>query len=373
MTTPAPLGSLLVFNLATDVDHPLLGFTADWVAALATVADHVDVLTMTAGRHALPANVRVYSVGKEHGHGNLRRASTFYRLLRRLTAERPYDACFSHMMPLFAVMGAPVLRRHGIPVTLWYCHSATSTMLRMAERMVDRVVTAHPDTFRLPSGKVEAIGHAIDVDLFAPVPVSRQPDRPFTIVAVGRVAPIKRVEVMVEALGRLAHARPGKPVHLRLVGPTDGGSAAYVASLRDRARALGVADSVEFAGPVGRRALPAEYSAADVAVNLSPAGLFDKAALEAMACGLPLVTSNRALAAEVTATDPRLAIAEPDPVLLADALGYLQDMGAARRVAVGEALRRKTHDHATSTLPARLLAAMPRRAATRAAVSTGRP
>jgi len=357
------LERLLIFNLATDVDHPILGFTTDWLRALASLVDEIDVITMWAGRLELPSNVHVHSVGKERGRSEAMRAFEFYRVLRRLLATHRYEACFAHMMPLFAAMGAPLLRRRRIPTTLWYTHSATPLSLRIAERLVDRVVTAHVETFKLPSSKVRAIGHAIDLDVFRPVLFNRPSDQPFTVIAVGRVAPIKQVDVMIEALSELATAVPASGVRLRLLGPIESADKDYASALQARARELSVHEFVEFAGPVRRSDLAFEYSTADVAVNLSPSGLFDKAALEAMACGIPLITSNRALGAEVGCADERLAIDEPAPALLASALKYVHGMTTLERRDVGTTLRAKMFDHSLATLAERLLLAMPRRVA----------
>lgn len=360
-TSAYSLERLLLFNLATDADHPILGFTSDWLRALAPRVGEIDVITMWAGRLELPANVHIHSVGKERGYNEAARAIEFYRILRRLLSAHRYDACFAHMMPLFAAMGAPLLRRHGIPTTLWYTHRATSATLRIAERLVDRVVTAHFETFKLPSSKVRAIGHAIDLDLFRPIPLNRV-DQPFTIIAAGRVSAIKRVDVLIEALSELMVTLPAPGMRLRLLGPIEGAADQdYASALQGRARELGVQDVVEFAGPVPRSRLPFEYSTADVAVNLTPSGAFDKAALEAMACGLPLVTSNRALGAEVACADVRLAIDEPTPAVLASALAYVHGMTTQERSAVGATLRAKMHGHSLATLAERLLLTMPRR------------
>jgi glycosyltransferase involved in cell wall biosynthesis len=356
------LERLLLFNLATDADHPILGFTTDWLRTLAPFVDEIDVITMWAGRLELPPNVHVFSVGKERGRSETMRALEFYRVLRQLLTTHRYDACFAHMMPLFAVMGAPLLRQRRIPTSLWYTHGATPPMLRIAERLVDRVVTAHFDSFKLPSSKVRAIGHAIDLDLFRPLPRVRPSHQPFTVIAVGRVAPIKRVDIMIEALAELATAVPPPGVRIRLVGPIDGADRNYASALQRRARQLRVEELVEFAGPVARSRLALEYSTADVAINLSPSGAFDKAALEAMACGLPLITSNRALGAEVASADDRLTIDEPAPVLLASALKSVHRMTMQERRAVGATLRAKMGDHSLGTLAERLLLAMPRRA-----------
>ena len=358
--TRRSLDRLLVFNLATDVDHPVLGFTSDWLRGLAPLAGAIDVVTMWSGRFDLPANVQVHSVGKERGRSEARRAVEFYRILGSLLRRHRYDACFAHMMPLFAVMGAPLLRAHRVPTTLWYAHGATPPLLRLAERLVDRVVTSSSETMKVPSRKLVVIGQAIDLDAFRPL--SADPvGRPFTIITVGRIAPIKRLDVMIDALAALAPTLPPPGARLRLVGPVDETDRDYAAGLEARARSLGVGALVEFTGPVARGDIAAEYAAADVAVNLCPSGAFDKAALEAMACGVPLVTSNPDLIAEIAAGDERLAIPAAEAAPLAAALRYVHDLPAKQRRDLGARLRAKVQDHALSTFPDRLLAAMPRR------------
>ena len=57
---------------------------------------------MYRGEYDLPGNVRVYSAGRERGLSKAARVASFYRHLLRLLAAHQYDACFAHMMPLFA-------------------------------------------------------------------------------------------------------------------------------------------------------------------------------------------------------------------------------------------------------------------------------
>ena len=59
---------LLWFNLATDADDPILGFTTSWIRAVAERIEFLHVITMRAGRVDVPGNVRVYSVGKEKNY-----------------------------------------------------------------------------------------------------------------------------------------------------------------------------------------------------------------------------------------------------------------------------------------------------------------
>ena len=88
---------LLLFNLATDREDPILGFTTRWICALAQRVESIHVITMTSGRVDVPDNVEVYSVGKERGYSEARRVIEFYRLLVRVLRKNRIDVCFSNV------------------------------------------------------------------------------------------------------------------------------------------------------------------------------------------------------------------------------------------------------------------------------------
>lgn len=343
---------LLLFNLATDADDPILNFTTIWIERLAGHFTGIDVITMRAGRIDAPPNVRVFSVGKERGYSEARRAVEFYRLLRARLLERRYRACFAHMMPLFTVMGGPLLRASRVPVVLWYTHRQTGQVLRLAERLSWRIVTAAPDSFPIPSDKVRVIGHGIDTEFFSPAAGSAAPDP--IIACVARIMPIKRQDMLIRALADLPAAR------VRLIGavPADISTARqYRADLERLIVDLGVADRVTFTGPLPPQGVRAELRAACAAVNLSPAGLFDKAALESMACGVPTIVTNPAFDPLLGEAAARLRIpGDADPHALAARLRDLLALGPAERAALGAALRARVVDgHSLDALIPRLV------------------
>src|SRR4029077_2823520 len=132
-----------------DADDPVLGIMTTWVNALAARCEAVDVITMKMGRLAVASNVQVYSMGKEKGYSEVRRAFEFYRILLGLLRQHHYEACFAHIMQVFAGMGAPLFEVYGVPITLWYAHKATGRVLQLAEKLVDHVVTSTAEGFRL--------------------------------------------------------------------------------------------------------------------------------------------------------------------------------------------------------------------------------
>lgn len=86
--------------------------------------EFVHVLTVGVGRVDLPSNVKVYSVGKERGWSEGWRACAFYAHILRILREDRIDACFSHMVQIFTVLAAPLLKLRGVPIVTWYAHPA---------------------------------------------------------------------------------------------------------------------------------------------------------------------------------------------------------------------------------------------------------
>ena len=109
------------------------------------------------------------------------------------------------------------------------------------------------------------------------------------VVQVARLAEIKHQATTIEAVGRTK-------AQLALIGGAQPGSAVgYERRLRDLIRRLELEERCRVHGrPVPAAEARDWYRRATVAVNMSPPGLFDKAALESMACGVPTIVCNPA-------------------------------------------------------------------------------
>lgn len=338
---------VLWFNMKMDEGDPLLAFTIDWVNAFARYVDRVTVVTMVAGTYRVRDNVRVLSMGKEHGYSEPRRALEFYRHVARTLRRDPVDACFAHMVPIFAVMAAPLLKLYRIPTVLWYAHGHVPPILRMAHRLVDREMTSMPNAFRIPSDKLHVVGQGVDTDVFVPAPRPAgvdgevdADDDAFTVVHVGRLSPIKDLATLVQAADELVNRRGRKDVRVELLGdvctPSD---EPYRARLEDMVKRAGLQEHVRFRGAVAFRDVPACYVNADVAFNGCPTGAPDKAALEALACGVPLVASNETFTNILGGDAEGLVFRQGDAADLADKLEGLAERRAAERRAMGMRLR----------------------------------
>ena len=146
--------------------------------------------------------------------------------------------------------------------------------------------------YGLGSERVHVVTPGVDLDLFRPgdSALAREhlglADEP-VILYVGRIEPLKGLDVLLEAVPMLDAARS----RLLIVGGTPGRDA-ELERLRRRARELGIAERVTFTGALKQTDLPDYYRAADVFVLPSYSESFGLVALEAMACATPVVASR---------------------------------------------------------------------------------
>jgi D-inositol-3-phosphate glycosyltransferase len=147
--------------------------------------------------------------------------------------------------------------------------------------------------YGLAPSHIRVIPCGVDLDAFTPAtPASRAAarraldlDETPTLLFVGRLDPIKGIDLLLESVSLLR-----TPARLLVVGGDPGGDP-EVERLRARAAELGIAARVRFPGAVPQRNLPAYYHAADAVVVSSRYESFGLVAVEALACGVPVVAS----------------------------------------------------------------------------------
>jgi len=149
-----------------------------------------------------------------------------------------------------------------------------------------------------PAGRVEIIAPGVEHALFAPGDrrgardaLGIDPTVPM-LVFVGRIQPLKGPDVAVRALDRVTHTAVGARAVLYIVGGSSGVEGdAEVALLEGLVEELGLGAQVVFVPPQPHHILSTYYRAADVVVVPSRSESFGLVALEAAACGIPVVAS----------------------------------------------------------------------------------
>ncbi|CAN2172636.1 RfaG Glycosyltransferase [Candidatus Nanopelagicaceae bacterium] len=110
---------------------------------------------------------------------------------------------------------------------------------------------------------------------------------------VGRIQPHKGPEVLIRAIAELVSHSPAlrRKLITQIVGGASGANGAEVDRLKELVQWLGISDVVRFAPPVERAELPDYYRASDLVCVPSYSESFGLVALEAQACGTPVVAS----------------------------------------------------------------------------------
>jgi glycosyltransferase involved in cell wall biosynthesis len=342
---------LLLFNLVTDLRDPVLGFTTQWIRELAARVETIDVITMRAGEIDVPANVRVYSAGRELGYSEPRRVFEFYRHLFRILSTRKIDGCFSHMIVEFSALAGPVLRVAGVPLVTWYAHPSLTLPVKLAHFFSNRMVTSLPTAYPHRRDKLSIIGQGIDPLLFTPVVEASPADD--LVLCVGRVSRVKDHPTLLRAVALLS-----APIRIVILGATAGPEdERYASELRALVVELGLGDRVTFAPPVPPTELPAHYSHCAVHVNLTPAGFGDKVAWEAMSCARPCLVANADFRETLGVHAEALSFQPGDAGDLAGKLGAVLAKSAVDRSAIGAYLRAQVERlHSLPRLAERILA-----------------
>ncbi|MEK7598902.1 MAG: glycosyltransferase family 4 protein [Patescibacteria group bacterium] len=281
--------NLLIITQKVDRNDPILGFFHRWLEEFAKNAEKLTVICLEKGEYNLPENVNILSLGKENGKSRIKYLRRFYKYIWR--ERNNYNAVFAHMNPEYIILGGLVWKIMGKKIAFWYVHKAVNLKLKIAEKLADKIFTASRESFRLPSKKVQITGHGIDIDKFSIF--NFQFSKKIRIVTAGRIAPVKNLDILIEAAEILKNK--GVDFQIKIAGsPIIEADKIYFEKLKSEIRQKNLENFVFFAGPIPYSQIQDFYRSGDIFVNLSETGSVDKAVLEAMACGLSIATSNQA-------------------------------------------------------------------------------
>jgi glycosyltransferase involved in cell wall biosynthesis len=190
---------------------------------------------------------------------------------------------------------------------------------RLAMAMPDQIIAASAQTAQAlrealgPRAAVMVAPNGIDLDAVR----AAHPDAETTdVVVVGRLMSHKRVDMLLAAAA-LLHAE-GMPVTCRVIG--DGPERENLQAL---ARSLGVAHAVDFRHDVGeQKEVYALLKAARVSVFPTEREGFGIAVLEALACGVPVITTSAPanLARHLAARSSQGSVCDPSAAAIAEAI-----------------------------------------------------
>jgi len=190
--------------------------------------------------------------------------------------------------------------------------------------------------YRVESDRAVVIEPGVDTARFYPIPVDEAreyvgaPDGRRIILFVGRIEPLKGLDSLLNAVAllRARGALARHPLLLMVIGGEPEASpeqlSAEMGRLQTLTHELEIDDSVTFLGKRAQDTLQYYYSAAEIVVMPSHYESFGLVALEAMACGTPVVASETGgLVFLVRDGETGLHVPTADPAALAEKLELL--------------------------------------------------
>ena len=238
-------------------------------------------------------------------------------------------------------LGEDSARRSEAEAQVIGCSDAVLASCPEEVAQIERLYPADPD-------RIVVVPPAVDHAYFAPNPRDRrQPRRALglpedgrMLLFVGRIQPLKGVEVAVRTLGRLVVSHPD--AHLVIVGgPSGPAGQAEVARITSVIDQLGLADRVQLVAPRPHEQLSTYYRAADVCLVPSRTESFGLVALEAAACGTPVVASAvGGLRSLVDHARTGFLVEGRDPAVFASYVAEVLDNPVLARAMGAEAARR---------------------------------
>ena len=227
-----------------------------------------------------------------------------------------------------------------------------------SDGMIASTESERDDLYRISpkaNGNVAVIPPGVDLDVFHPYPQNQarheldMPPGDKIVLFVGRIEPLKGIETLLRALQQMQESGAMPPrLCLSVIGgdpskprETRHAELEKMMILRDD---LGLGDIVTFLGRRAQETLHYHYSAADVVVMPSHCESFGMVALEAMACGTPVIATDvGGLAQLVREGETGFLVPGRDPHALGNRLQLLLS-DAALRARLG----RQASDHAAS-------------------------
>jgi glycosyltransferase involved in cell wall biosynthesis len=241
-----------------------------------------------------------------------------------LRSDRP-DVMVCHQPWPLALFG-PVAKRQPVPLVLWMHMAASRHWLdRLAWRVRPGTIVCNSrftaSTLPKSSARVEVVYAPIETTA-ALAGHTAASNGHAVIIQVSRMEPLKGHAVLLDALGQL-RGRDGWTCWIA-GGAQRAHEAQYLTSLRSRAAALGIADRIEFLGD--RSDVQRLLAGSDIYCqpNVEPEA-FGISLVEAMAAGLPVVTSALGGATEIVDETCGVLVAPGDSARLASELSALLD------------------------------------------------
>jgi len=238
------------------------------------------------------------------------------------------------MNQIYVILGGLCWKLWGKKVSLWYAHGHIDWRLKLAEKIVDIIFSSTKEGFRIKSKKLKIVGQGIDVEQFKPIPLEKS--RIFKIISIGRISPSKDYKTLIKAIEKLKNNNLKVEI---IGGPGLPDDEDYLEKLKELVKKKQLESKIKFLGPKPPSEIVQFLQSADLFANMGLTGSLDKAVLEAMACGLPILTCNEALKNVLGKYSKNLMYSKKDSRALAKKIEFIMELDKRSRKTMSKNLR----------------------------------
>jgi glycosyltransferase involved in cell wall biosynthesis len=284
---------VLVISQIVDLDDTFLGFFHSWIKEFSKNFSKTTVICLKRGRYDLPG-IEVLSLGKEV------KPSRYLYILKLIkyawTRRDEYDAVFVHMNQEYVLVLGWLWKILGKRIYMWRNHHIGSRLTDLAAAFCDNVFCTSKYSYTAKYKKTIFMPVGIDTDVFTrKLDINRNPD---SIMYIGRVSPIKKVDMLLHVLKNIRDK--GLRFTATICGDHIPSDLAYVNTLKNFVKENNLEDRIKFIKGVPYSETVKLYNQHEICVNLSHSGMFDKTIFESMACEGIGVSSNLNLKGEIS-------------------------------------------------------------------------
>ena len=248
-----------------------------------------------------------------------------------LALARQWDVPLVHTMHTMARV-KNVQLRPGEPTEPQVRIQGEQDVVDSAARLIANTTTEAAELvtwYGAEESAIDVVAPGVDLEIFSPAGRGAAKrlhgigQEEFHVVFAGRIQRMKGPQVLVEAAARLRAARPDIPLRISILGAPSGSE---VLDLDAAVASLGLQGTVQLHAPVAAGGLAGWFRSADVVAVPSYSESFGLVALEAQACGTPVIAANvGGLPKAVSSGRTGVLVQGHDPVSWAAELEALYD------------------------------------------------
>jgi glycosyltransferase involved in cell wall biosynthesis len=274
---------------STNINDPIVADTIDRINVMAMhpAITFIDVICLEGKGGRISDNVFIHPI-RNSTQNRLITLLKLYYIISKIILTKNVHSFYLYMVPGLTVLLVPFKYFSKIDIVLWFGHTKFNFISKIgACYIADKWITSNKHMTPVRANNQHFAGQGIDTNKFKPIEIEKLYD----VVTVGRITPIKNIELLLDSL-KECETRFKKKYSLLICGDAySEKDKIYKALILNKIADLNLVHRVTLLGSVQHNLLVQKLNQARVFVFTVPGGI-GKASLEAMACGIPVILAE---------------------------------------------------------------------------------